>query len=467
MGRNGLSPRRGVFFPLALWAIPAAAALCAPLPLAAQESRPLVNFLPAPPPAPDAAPATTPAPPAFSRPEAIPPLKGVNAPEEAEKDAEEEEAQAPSPPAEPADPFAPPGLRRGAFTLHPGMEADVVFTDNLDQTEKGRRAAAGLRLAPSLRLKSNWPRHELEIGLKGAFIAWSREGEKEATFSAEMKTRLDIRRGTALRLEATYDLGEEDDPPERLQHDLGLKTTLSHDIGRLRLSATAQAARTFYTRPLGGGAAGSDDDYTTPAGSLRVSWELSPALRPYLEAGGDMRIHDRNRDSAGRKRNSAGAWVEAGAEFAPDGVWSGAIGLRLALRDYDDPAYGTTRGAGVNAELGWRPSRITEIRLKSAFDIDETTASGASGARKYTVSLAPRHALRANLTLKGLLQAEYADYVGISDHELTLTAGGEIAWKFHRGCELVGAYALERQWSTFSGADYLENRITIGLRYRM
>jgi len=245
-----------------------------------------------------------------------------------------------------------------------------------------------------------------------------------------------------------------------------LKTSLTHVTGRVKLTARANVARTIYTAPLSGGSAGTDDDYTTPSIGLRASLQDSPVLHPYAEIGADMRIYDRNR-MGGVKRNSKGAYAEAGVEFAPDGIWSGALGLRLAMRDYDDPSYKTAWGAGLNGSLTWRPTRVTEVKLTSSFDIDEDNTSGSSGARKYKVTLAPRHMLRANLVLRGNLGLEYTGYIGIPDHEEILTAGAELAWRFHRGFELVGAYAAEKQWSTFAGADYLENRITIGLRYKM
>ncbi len=366
----------------------------------------------------------------------------------------------------PRDPFAPPGLRTGAFTWHAVLESDGVFTDNLYQTKNNRKAAIGARSAPALRVRSNWLRHELDATLKGEFIAWD-NAEKEATVEAGVKLRLDVRRTTTARLEANYVIGEEDDAIGRLQHDLKLKAELTHDMGRLRLRAGVEAARRMFTAPLSGGGSGYDDDYDQPAASLRLSYSASPAAGLYVETGGDLRIYDKNRDAAGVRRNSKSAYVEAGLELSPSAIWSGSLGLRAALRDYREPGVKSVRGIGVNGELTWKPSRATEVKLKSTFAIDETTSAGASGVRKYTLELAPRHMLRRNLTLKGILGLEYSDYAGSPLEELVLRSGVEVAWVFHRGYELVGAYGLEHQWSNASAAGYLENRITIGLRYRL
>ncbi len=365
------------------------------------------------------------------------------------------------------DPLETKGMRVGAFTLRPSLEVDGVHSDNVDQKETNRRAAQGLRLAPSLRLRSNWVRHELSMAAGGELIIWNNGGGNDASLSASARLRMDVRRTTQAIAEATYDLGEEDSEPKRLQHDLLMKGTLAHEMGRVRVEASAGVGRTFYTSALSGGSAGSDDDYTAPRASLRISRQSGSILRPYLEMGADMRIHDRRRDDAGQKRDSKGAYLEAGVGFSASAIWSGFLGVRAVARDYEDPSLQSVLGVGLVGELMWRPTRLTEVRLQSSFDVDETTDAGVSGVRKYKLTLTPRHALRRNLIVKGTLGLEYSDYVGSRDHEFVLTGGVEVAWRFWREHELVAAYSVERQWSTLAEGDYLENRIALGLRFRI
>ena len=365
------------------------------------------------------------------------------------------------------DPLETKGMRVGGFILRPSLEVDGVHSDNVNQTETDRVSAFGLRVAPSLRLRSNWVRHELSVSVNGEFLTWKNGGGKDTALSADARLRVDMRRTTQVIAEATYELGEEDTTPKRLQHDLLLKGTLAHEMGRVRVEVSAGAGRTFYTAPLSGGSSGSDDDYTVPEVSLRVSKQSGSILRPYLELGADMRIHDRRRDDAGLERDSKGAYLEAGIGFSPSAIWSGYLGVRAVVRDYDDPSLQSVLGTGLVGELMWRPTRLTEVRLQSSFDIDETTDAGVSGVRKYRLTLTPRHALRRNIIVKGTLGLEYSDYVGSTDHELVLTGGAEIAWRFWRDHELVAAYSIERQWSTLADGDYLENRIMLGLRFRI
>ncbi len=402
--------------------------------------------------------------------EQLPRPRALPGPDAAEMEMLRQEADAvTAPEADPLarDPLETKGVRVGGFTLRPSLEVDGVHSDNVNQTETDRVSAFGLRVAPALRLRSNWVRHELSVAANGEFLTWDNGGGKDATLSAEARLRVDVRRTTQMIADATYELGDEDTTPKRLQHDLLLKGTLAHEMGRVRVEVSAGAGRTFYTAPLSGGSSGSDDDYTVPEVSLRISKQSGSVLRPYVELGADMRIHDRKRDDAGLERDSKGAYVEAGIGFSPSAIWSGYLGVRAVVRDYEDPSLQSVLGAGLVGELTWRPTRLTEVRLQSSFDIDETTDAGVSGVRKYRLTLTPRHALRRDVILTGNLGLEYSDYVGSADHELVLTGGAEIAWRFWRDHELVAAYSVERQWSTLADGDYLENRIMLGLRFRI
>ena len=402
--------------------------------------------------------------------EQLPRPRALPGPDAAEMEMLRQEADAvTAPEADPLarDPLETKGVRVGGFILRPSLEVDGVHSDNVNQTETNRVSAFGLRVAPALRLRSNWVRHELRAAASGEFLAWNNGGGKDVSLSAEARLRVDVRRTTQMIAEATYELGDEDTTPKRLQHDLLLKGTLAHEMGRVRVEVSAGAGRTFYTAPLSGGSSGSDDDYTVPEVSLRISKQSGSVLRPYVELGADMRIHDRKRDDVGLERDSKGAYVEAGIGFSPSAIWSGYLGVRAVVRDYEDPSLQSVLGAGLVGELTWRPTRLTEVRLQSSFDIDETTDAGVSGVRKYRLTLTPRHALRRDVILTGNFGLEYSDYVGSADHELVLTGGAEIAWRFWRDHELVAAYSVERQWSTLADGDYLENRIMLGLRFRI
>ena len=48
---------------------------------------------------------------------------------------------------------------------------------------------------------------------------------------------------------------------------------------------------------------------------MRLTYELTPGVKPFVEAGGDRRVHDLETDFAGFQRNSIGRYVKGGSTF--------------------------------------------------------------------------------------------------------------------------------------------------------
>ncbi len=367
----------------------------------------------------------------------------------------------------PSGSVRPLGLRAGAFLLYPELEADAIVTDNVNQTKHGRKADIGERTSIGLRLNSNWSRHALSFSLTGQDIVWSRIGLDELTLSSTAALRLDVRRNLKTTLRAGYDLGHEKDSPKRLIHTLTGAVETEFGAGRLRPALTLGVMRVFYDdRGLEGRLRNpSDEDYIEPSAALRLEWDTGAMIRPYVETGGDMRLHDRSRDSSGNKRDTHGMYGEIGLVF-DDAVWSGRIGLRGAIRHYEDDAYADIRGLGLNAALAWRPTRLTTVDFSAGFAIDETTTAGARAVKRSTANIRITHALRQNFEVGGNFGIEHDDYVGSALRETVLRTGLDASLSFYDGLALIAAWSLERQFSTEKGGDYLENRFTLGLRWK-
>src|SRR5947209_4586781 len=77
-------------------------------------------------------------------------------------------------PATDLDPFAPIGLRAGAFTLFPAIELTGGIDTNPSHVPGGRESSL-LIVAPELKVRSDWQRHALNADIKGTYTAY---GEK-------------------------------------------------------------------------------------------------------------------------------------------------------------------------------------------------------------------------------------------------------------------------------------------------
>ena len=109
---------------------------------------------------------------------------------------------------------------------------------------------------------------------------------------------------------------------------------LTHRFGRLSTTLQGGAVWQYYddVELAGGGEEdNSDREYVEPEAALRVGYEASPALQPFVEAAYPPRFHFEDRDRNGFDRNSDGYRVEAGVAFEPSPIWSGELALDLSL----------------------------------------------------------------------------------------------------------------------------------------
>ncbi|MEF8393958.1 outer membrane beta-barrel protein, partial [Escherichia coli] len=87
---------------------------------------------------------------------------------------------------------------------------------------------------------------------------------------------------------------------------------IDQNFNRMQVSLGATVDRTDYQwSKLTDGTSSSNDDrnFTQYGGVGRVSYELNPAVKPFIEVQGDSRVHDLFLDRAGYARDSSGGYA--------------------------------------------------------------------------------------------------------------------------------------------------------------
>ena len=104
---------------------------------------------------------------------------------------------------EPEDPYAPLGIRAGAFDLFPAVELIGGYNSNPGQSANGQGAAL-YTVAPELQAQSNWSRHELKADLRGSYTGYSPDQTPSLSrpyFNGKVDGRIDVTRDDARRPE--------------------------------------------------------------------------------------------------------------------------------------------------------------------------------------------------------------------------------------------------------------------------
>ena len=144
----------------------------------------------------------------------------------------------------------------------------------------------------------------------------------------------------------------------------------------------------------------SNDDraFNQYGGVGRVSYELTPGVKPFVEAEGDSRFHDQQIDNFGYARNSNGGYAKAGSSFEFTRLLTGEISAGFAERSYADPRLGRLEGLLTASSLTWTATPLTTAKFYSTTSIDEVIVPGVSGVLTHTYTFEVDHDFRRWLT---------------------------------------------------------------------
>ena len=81
------------------------------------------------------------------------------------------------------------------------------------------------------------------------------------------------------------------------------------------------------------------------AASAASVTNLTPGVKPFVEAEGDSRFHDQYIDNSGYARNSTGGYAKGGTSFEFSRLLTGEIAVGFAERNYADPRLASSHGS--------------------------------------------------------------------------------------------------------------------------
>jgi hypothetical protein len=403
---------------------------------------------------------------------------------------------------EPDDPYAPLGVRSGAFTWFPA----IGLIGGYDTNPAGVPGAPGAKLytvAPELQVQSNWSRHEFKADLRGSYTGFSPDETPTLSrpyFNANFVGRVDVTKDTRIDLGSLFLVSTDNPGSPNLQAGLaklpifvtgGGSIGLGQRLNRLDLSIEGDVARTVYQNStLTDGSTSSNDDrnFDQYGTALRVGYELLPGMTPYVTFGANTRHHDLNADFYGYQRDSNGLAGIVGSTFRLTNLLTGDLGIGYGTRTYEDPRLAPLSGLIGNGSLVWTANALTAVKLTVQSTIAESTIPGVSGVLSRDVGLQVDHSLRRWLI--ATLRAGFGvdSYKGTTVDTSTAvlcdcvvsTPGGTAAdrvdyrysvgagltYKLNRSVQIKGEF--QQQWlrSNVTGVDYAASIFLLGIRFQ-
>jgi len=361
------------------------------------------------------------------------------------------------------DPFGAVGDYAGSFLIKSAVELRGGYDTNPGRLPTPIGAPFWV-VAPEFVAVSDWERHALVADLRGSFTGYGNSlppivdggispaptNINRPDFLGHIDGRLDVTEDTDVTSEVRLRVATDNPGSPNIQAGLArypdyatFGGTLGVDqrFNRLQFSAGGTVDRTVYQNStLTDGTISSNDDraFNQYGGIGRVSYDLMPGLKPFVEVEGDSRFHDQQIDNFGFARNSNGGYARAGSSFEFSRLLTGEISVGFAERNYADPRLDRLAGLLTASSLTWTATPLTTAKFYSTTSIDETIVPGVSGVLTHTYTVEVDHDFRRWLTAVGKFTYGTYDYQGDGRIDKTYSLEGDLIYKMTRNLWIKG-----------------------------
>jgi hypothetical protein len=222
---------------------------------------------------------------------------------------------------------------------------------------------------------------------------------------------------------------------------VGATVGVDQTFNRVEVAAGATVDRTAYTdSKLTDGSTFSNDDrnFNQYGGVGRISYELKPGLKPFVEIEGDTRVHDQAADRSGYFRDSNGGYAKVGTSFEFTRILIGEISIGYAARNYVDPRLSQLSGFLTSGSLIWNASGLTTVKFFTDTQIAETTLVASPGILVRTYAVEVDHDFRRWLTGIGKFTFGSYDYQENVRKDKTYSIEGDLIYKLNRNLWIKG-----------------------------
>jgi hypothetical protein len=387
------------------------------------------------------------------------------------------------------DPFGAVGDYAGSFLVKSAVELYGGYDTNPGRTNVAKGSPFYV-VAPEFLAVSDWERHALVADLRGSFTGYGNtfpppsDGTISSAptvvdrpdFTGHVDGRIDVSNDTHLLAQARLRLATDNPGSPNVQAGLakypvyatyGGTFGFDQNFNRLQVSGGATVDRTDYQWSKltdGTSTSNADRDLTQYGGVGRISYDLTPGVKPFVEAEADSRVHDERLDRNGFARDSSGGYVKAGSSFEFTRILFGQISVGYAARDYADNRLSRLEGLLVSSSLIWNATPLTTAKFISDTQIAETTLSGTSGVLVHTYAFEVDHDFRRWLTGIGKFTFGTLDYQGDNRKDKTYSIEGDLIYKMTRNLWIKGS--LRRDWldSNVPGSSSNATVVMLGVR---
>lgn len=369
--------------------------------------------------------------------------------------------------------FVPQGTRIGNFIMVP----EIGFRTSIGKDDTGGRGRdMQYNLLTALELRSQLPRHQLDVRAEGRAVA--RHDQEDFRY-IDGKVRVlggyDISHRTRLFGEFSVERTHEDDVDDERPNDARrapallisrAESGIKHRAGRIDAAIGARYARFEYddTETNDGGIIDqSFRNHTQLEPFANVGYNFSPGYRVFGELSG-LRIE--NRGNALIDRDAQGFQASGGVEFELSPLVRVMLKGGYFRQDYVQAGLVDISTFVYDARLDWYVSPLVSLTFNASRNVHTTTFGDASGRILNTLSVKADYEMWRNLILSAEGAFKLGEYVGEDRTDRIWVGRIGLDYIASKHWLITVGYEHQELVSSIGDFDRRLDRFTIGARYR-
>jgi hypothetical protein len=374
-----------------------------------------------------------------------------------------------------SSPYAPLGIRAGAFRIFPSTDVSFSYNDNVNATKDNTRDDFVAVIGPTVEVQSDFSRHAVGFEVFSRVGRYFQETKEDYwDFGIDGNGRLDITRDnnleggfTVARLHDARDDPEDDAdiessrrPVRFMNYDANL--AYNHLFNRVTFRLAADFNRRDYRQ--GAGTANQNDrDRNVYTGAARVGYNVSPRINTFVEGLYTVQRRDVHRDSDGFERDSHGWGARTGVDVNFTDLLFGEAFAGYREEYFDDSAFDTESGLNYGINLTWLPTQLTTVTATGSSDFQPTTNEAASSNYQTTIGLRVDHELLRNVLVGvegGYVRSDFEN-TNVTDDRYD--AGADVTYLINRNFSVGAAYDFTTRNSDDEENEFDRNIFTLRL----
>jgi hypothetical protein len=305
--------------------------------------------------------------------------------------------------------YEPVGIRSGPWMINPALTSGLLYDSNVFASNTNRRSDIAAIVEPSLRVRSMWDRHGLDLKLGAQSTLYKENSSLDQTnYGVRGNGWFDVARDTMVLTsfqashlnEGVGTLAAPANAVKPTPYDLfSGDVTVRKQFNRWAASLGVGVDSYDFgsTRALDGSIIRQDArDGQIYALHGRTDYAFSPGLGWY--ASTEYNIRDL-RGTPTQSLSSQGLRALTGLNVELTRLITGEFGVGYVQQRFEDRAIGTIEGPAYSAMLTWRPTRLIDVSFKAEQIVTQTSDTSATGVLANNFQLGVDYELLRNVVV--------------------------------------------------------------------